>query len=359
MRRSPLVSKVRSVLRIVILESSKMSGRLLADALTRRDDRFEVRCTDDSAEFFAQTEACKPHVVVISANLEESPSGGFSAVQQMRNAHPNVRIVLLFDSPKRDSVVNAFRIGVSGVFCRSEPIAALAKCIRSVDDAQIWANSRELRFAMEALAGTGTPVLVDSRGQALLSKRESEVVQLTVAGMTNAEVAERMKLSEHTVKNYLRKIFDKLGVSNRVELVLYACAQAGVAPWAATASTVPVVSAGEDKAVFHWYLEMAGRGCVAAQFTLAQMYRDGRGTDQDKLSAYAWLLVAEQKNKGGAGVNREVRLQLASHLTAEQIIQAKHCADQLSRSTSHFQSSPSAQFDELSAARRQHPSSST
>ena len=107
----------------------------------------------------------------------------------------------------------------------------------------------------------------------------------------------------------------------------------------------PVASGGEDKAVFHWYLEMAGRGCVAAQFTLAQMYRDGRGTDQDKLCAYAWLLVAEQKNKGGgAGVNREVRIQLASHLTAEQIIQAKHRADQLSRSTSQLQSSPSAQF---------------
>jgi DNA-binding NarL/FixJ family response regulator len=357
MRRRAVLSKALSVLRIVILESSKMSGRLLADALMRCDDCFEVCCTDDSAEFFAQTEVSNPQVAVISANLQGSHSGGFSVVQQMRNANPNVRIVLLFDSPKRDSVVNAFRMGVSGVFCRAEPIEALAKCIRSVNDAQIWANSRELRFAIEALAQPGLPILVDSRGQSLLSKRESEVAHLAVAGMTNAEVAERMKLSEHTVKNYLRKIFDKLGICNRVELVLYACTQAGLAPWAPTSSPVPVAFSAEDKATFHWHLEMASRGCVAAQFVLAQMYYDGRGIDQDKLSAYAWLLVADQKSKDGGVVNRELRMQLASYLTAEQIKQGKHRADQLSRSISQVQSAPSTQCDELLVSRRQHPSS--
>ena len=336
MRRSAAVSTNRDPVRVLILESSKMSGQLLADALMQRDDCYQVCCTDSSSEFFAQAQSYKPHVVIISANLEESSTKGLSVAQQMRSENPDVRIVLLCDSSKRDLVVIAFRTGVSGVFSRTEPLSALAKCIQSVHLGQIWANSRELRFVMEALAETGAPILVDSRGQALLSKRESEAVRLAVSGMTNAEVAKKMKLSEHTIKNYLRKIFDKLGVCNRVELVLYACAQGGVAPWTAPIASTAGASHEEDRAAFNWYLEAAGRGCGVAQFAVAQMYRDGRGIEQDSLSAYAWLLIAENNPDESSRVTQQTRNRIASHLNAEQITEARQRADRLLRKASMF-----------------------
>ena len=129
---------------------------------------------------------------------------------------------MLLDSSERSQVVEAFRTGARGVFCRSESLKSLAKCIYCVSQGQVWANSRELRFLLEAL-GEALPLkVIDTRGAALLSRREQEVVRCVAEGLSNREIAQRLGLTEHTVKNYLFRIFDKLGVSKRVEVVLYA-----------------------------------------------------------------------------------------------------------------------------------------
>src|SRR5207248_860287 len=131
-------------------------------------------------------------------------------------------IVMLIDSSERGPVVEAFRAGVRGVFCRSESLKSLAKCIACVHQGQIWASSKELRYLLEAL-GEALPLrVIDSRGTVLLSRREQEVVRCVAEGLSNREIAQRLGLTEHTVKNYLFRIFDKLGVSKRVEVVLYA-----------------------------------------------------------------------------------------------------------------------------------------
>src|SRR5262249_51231866 len=91
-----------------------------------------------------------------------------------------------------------------------------------VHQGQIWANSRELRFVLEAL-GEALPLrVVDARGTVLLSHREQEVVRCVAEGLSNRDIARRLGLTEHTVKNYLFRIFDKLGVSRRGEVVLCA-----------------------------------------------------------------------------------------------------------------------------------------
>lgn len=83
-------------------------------------------------------------------------------------------------------------------------------------------SGRELQFILEALAQSGPLRLVNARGKALLTKREEQVVRLVAEGLRNSEISRELGVSEHTVKNYLFRIFDKLGVSSRTELILYA-----------------------------------------------------------------------------------------------------------------------------------------
>jgi len=129
---------------------------------------------------------------------------------------------MLFDSSDRDLVVNAFRGGAHGVFCRDEPFETLCKCIYSVYQGQIWATSKELCYALDALAETAPLRMVNARGATLLTKRQEDVVRLVAEGLTNREVSRQLNLSEHTVRNYLFHAYEKLGISSRVELVLYA-----------------------------------------------------------------------------------------------------------------------------------------
>lgn len=107
----------------------------------------------------------------------------------------------------------------------SEPSSRLPKCIESVHNGQIWAGTKELEYLVSAVASSRPLRVVDACGRNILSKREDEVVALVADGLTNREVSEMLKLSEHTVKSYLFKIFEKLGISTRVELVLYALAE--------------------------------------------------------------------------------------------------------------------------------------
>jgi DNA-binding CsgD family transcriptional regulator len=88
-----------------------------------------------------------------------------------------------------------------------------------VHDGQVWASSSEVKFALEALSSAPTIRAINAAGSNLLSRREMQVVHYLAEGLTNREIGERLGLSRHTIKNYLLKIFDKLGVSNRVELL--------------------------------------------------------------------------------------------------------------------------------------------
>jgi DNA-binding NarL/FixJ family response regulator len=90
-----------------------------------------------------------------------------------------------------------------------------------VHQGQVWANSEHLGYLLDALGHAKPLHLQDSRGLNLLSKREENVVRLVSEGLTNRQISSDLGLSEHTVRNYLFRIFDKLGVSTRVELVLY------------------------------------------------------------------------------------------------------------------------------------------
>lgn len=128
---------------------------------------------------------------------------------------------MLLDDSEPQIVVAAFRDGASGVFSRKRRSTELRKCIRCVAAGEIWARNKEILFIVEALQKQATPHIANSQGVALLTKREEDVVALAINGLTNRQIARELGLSQHTVKNYMFEIFEKLGISTRVELVLY------------------------------------------------------------------------------------------------------------------------------------------
>lgn len=214
-------------IRVLVADDTQIHTQLLADAL-RRDRHLEV--INSPARSRDLMEAVKLHrveVVVLSSNLDEEPLRGFEILRQLRASDPGIQAVILLDSSKREAVLQAFRAGAKGIFNRDDSVETLSKCIRSVHQGQIWANSQQMSFAVEALASSPVVRAVDSSGLSLLSKREMDVVRGLAEGLTNREIAERLKLSQHTIKNYLFRVYDKLGVSNRLELLFMTLTQAG------------------------------------------------------------------------------------------------------------------------------------
>ena len=205
-----------------------MSTQLLVEALARDGQLQMIECASNGAALLNLVKRERPQIAVVSAKLGDA-TGGFELVREIRSQSPNTRVIVLLDVSERTAVIEAFRAGAQGVFCRTEPFRLLSKCIQCVHQGQVWANATEFQFVIDALA---KPPLADfhANGGSLLSAREVDVVRCVAEGLTNREIAQRLKLTEHTVKNYLFRIFDKLGVSSRVEVVLYALGNGGPRP---------------------------------------------------------------------------------------------------------------------------------
>lgn len=207
---------------VLIADDSRMSCQLLQNALSRTRFRFEIAaCAVSRSEILSSLKNNRVDVALISQNLEDGPLSGAQFLSEMRESSPDTRIVILLKTATCDLVVDAFRGGARGVFCRTESFETLCKCIQSVHRGQIWANTDQLHFLLEAFVQASPLRAVDYAGRPLLTKRENDVASLLAEGLPNKEVSLKLGLSEHTVSNYLFRIYNKLGVSSRVELVLY------------------------------------------------------------------------------------------------------------------------------------------
>jgi two-component system, NarL family, nitrate/nitrite response regulator NarL len=202
-----------------------MDCQLLAEALQRHNDFTVIDCSTTSSEILSAFRIDPPDVAVVSERLEDGAFAGLRVLGQLLAVHPRSRIVMLLDHDERELVVEALRSGARGIFCRSASSGELRKCIRSVRNGQIWVSNAQLEYIIEVLKKTPAVRVVNREMTALLTKREEEVARLVAAGLSNRDVSEKLGLSEHTVKNYLFHIFEKLSVSTRIELVLYILSQ--------------------------------------------------------------------------------------------------------------------------------------
>ena len=210
---------------VVVADSTPMDTQLLVAALAQEKQFQVLESPSSSAAILALVRREKTHVVVLNEELADSATGS-DLIRDIRTQSPTARVIVLLKSSGREAVIKAFRAGAQGVFCRTEPLRLLAKCIRCVHLGQVWASSSELHYVLEALGGP-TRARFTPETEALLSAREIDVVVGLTEGLSNREIARRLNLTEHTVKNYLCRIFEKLGVSSRVEVILHALGRAG------------------------------------------------------------------------------------------------------------------------------------
>jgi two-component system nitrate/nitrite response regulator NarL len=200
-----------------------MGSQLIAGALKRCRNQFDiVALTSNSSDAILKLNEHRPDVAVISAELQDGPLMGFKVLNELRVAQFKTATIMLLHCSERDLVIDAFRSGARGVFLRVQSFKALSKCIRIVHKGEVWASKADLEFVLEALTHLKPFQLIGTHGLRLLTRREEDVVRLVAEGMRNLEIAQQLNVSEHTVRNYLFRIFEKLGVSSRVELVLYA-----------------------------------------------------------------------------------------------------------------------------------------
>src|SRR5579872_2987417 len=317
-------------IRVLVADNTRIHTQLLADALQRDQELDVISADSDAPGLLAIAATHKADVLLISSNLDEEPHRAFEVLRKLRASHIQIRGVVLMDSSKRELILQAFRAGARGIFSRHESVESLCKCVRSVHEGQIWANSLQMSFAVETLAASPTVRAVDANGLDLLSKREMEVVTSLAEGLTNREIAERLGLSQHTIKNYLFRVFDKLGVSSRVELLFMTLSQASP-----TQSLLPALLANpasgnrHDEATLAVCQKAAEQGLPTAQLALAHLYSARRAGPKDLMYAYMWFLIAnEQIARAKNHVNKS--------MTMEQLLEAEQRAAEWMRKTNRI-----------------------
>jgi two-component system nitrate/nitrite response regulator NarL len=209
----------RPDLRVLIVDRDSMSSDLLANALSR-----ELHCqtlTSQPPHLLTQMGKTPIDLVVIGIDPNPTSRESFDLMRGVSQAYPDVYIVVLLNQTSRELVINSFRSGARGVFSRELPMTDFIQCIEHVGKGFIWAGVQETSALLEALKSIPAPDSFQSSNAQSLTERELQVVQCAARGMTNKTIAAELRLSEHTIKNYLFRAFEKLGVSNRVELLFH------------------------------------------------------------------------------------------------------------------------------------------
>ena len=214
-----LVQNSETRFRAAIIGRDTMSSSLLAEMIMRH-----LNCEAIKARASDLLQILDRHgieLVIISADIDSKSGAGYSLAQTISKGYPAIGIIILIDQPSRDGTISALRAGARGVINGQQAHNHLIDCIEHVRGGSIWAGPEETSFLLNAFRempalGVGNDVDTDS-----LSIREAQVVRAAARGKTNKAIANELRLSEHTVKNYLFHAFEKLGVSNRVELLFH------------------------------------------------------------------------------------------------------------------------------------------
>jgi len=173
---------------------------------------------EDDRQLLKAIRKFKPAVLLLQAAMSGGVETEFQVLREALRKQKNLQVVALTSSDKEDEGMRSVRRSLAAILPRHTPFSVLAECVRRVAAGEAWPDAPLTASPVAGLFAPGGHSLDSSP----LSEREKQVVELISQGFKNKEIAERMFISEQTVKNHLHNIFDKLGVSDRLELALYA-----------------------------------------------------------------------------------------------------------------------------------------
>jgi DNA-binding NarL/FixJ family response regulator len=201
------------LIRVVLADDHPIVRDGLKKLLVLEEDIAVVGEASDGNEVLQVIEQTRPDVVILDLRMPNMD--GLAALDAIQRLDPKPRVIVLTASEDKNEFVQAMKLGCSGI----------VKSIRKVYSGEIWLDSHTTAAVMRQFASPGEMLGAHparNRERSPLSQREREIVSLVAQGYKNREMAEKMFISEQTVKNHLHNIFDKLGVSDRLELALYA-----------------------------------------------------------------------------------------------------------------------------------------
>ncbi len=203
-------------IRVLIGDRQPIFRTGLNQLLSRAPGISVVGEAEDNDEALKLVDERKPSIVILDSLLLDG--NGNDILKELQTKHSDVRVIVLTPSDREQ---DALRGRTAGVVPKQAPLDVLLRCIEKVDAGETWVESGTSAAPGESASRVSVGV-GSSKDPSPLSLREKQVVSLVSQGFRNKEIAERMFISEQTVKNHLHNIFDKLGVSDRLELALYA-----------------------------------------------------------------------------------------------------------------------------------------
>ena len=229
---SGLGTTTKSKIRIVVADDHPIFRDGLCRLLALEEDFEVVAQAQDGRQVLDVLQQHEPDILLL--DLKMPGLDGLATLQRLQIAKNKTRVIVLTASDDKNEFVQAMKLGTSGIVLKQTATELLIKSIRKVHAGEIWLDSHttaavirqfvaydEAQPTMTSLPAAPAPAPRE-RERSPLSQREVEVVSLEAQGFKNKEMGEKMFISEQTVKNHLHNIFDKLGVSDRLELALYA-----------------------------------------------------------------------------------------------------------------------------------------
>ena len=207
-------------IRVVLADDHPIVRDGLRKLLSLEDDIDVVGEASDGREVLQLVQQNEPDVVLLDLRMPNLD--GLAALQALQQMNKKARVIVLTASEDKNEFVQAMKLGCSGIVLKQTSPDLIVKSIRKVFAGEIWLDSHTTAAVMRQFAAPGEVIGGKGRERSPLSTREREIVSLVAQGYKNKEMAEKMFISEQTVKNHLHNIFDKLGVSDRLELALYA-----------------------------------------------------------------------------------------------------------------------------------------
>jgi DNA-binding NarL/FixJ family response regulator len=204
-------------IRVILADSQAIYRVGMKKIFAVEDDIRVVAQVETLANLYSALERYPTDIVLLEGQLI---SGTIDAIPELVRKAPDAKIIVQVSETDEANTVELYRRGVRGVVPRSISPDLLIKCVQKIADGETWIDNKSISWVIEAYRSQAT-TLTDPKVQPKLSKKELAIISCITRGMRNKEIAYQIGTTEQVIKNYLRKVYDKLGVSDRLELALY------------------------------------------------------------------------------------------------------------------------------------------